>query len=844
MIAIDIETRDVRGTWTVWQRLTDHDQNVTISGNTYSYGWIASSGIGTMSNSADFSRAQGNVCTAPEWSLSLADWTGSERISSEWFDGTENFYGAAITVHTSRDGSTWSAGPTRFWRVTGVDTDGDAVSLSLMAAWGLDNSLIGLGSGDAAVGLCVGVHDLYVDGVTIDDAEDVVRHIDSAHFVGTPGGFNDFAGIESAYATERLSLVSVPATPTTPAVYEYFYIFHAAFYSELFDFRDAANSGILVGSIYATEPIATQVSVFGGYKVYVQVDKDFYESETDVTKVKLQKRNKFVSVCYGAAALSGIVSNGSALIPTTDQVIDSGSGLLKFSPKFFSPNGFLAFTPVLSQAQFGGEYRTGAYYSYYGNSGNILTDIGTPDAFGAYDSSTLEPTGDQTFTKYHIGPIGYNGLFSMYSGVSVADSEKFSAWMCDTQWQVVWRNESSTFPTLSINYRRPFTTSGTISSGSIAEGETEVISVNLQGPDAYGPLTRFSSLEDMNNAGGFNTITSASVAGNVYVNAQITAMIVYGISEITPGDVTAIVTPGPSTYANSEDGLVEAATSILESIAGTAPSVSLADNAPAASFQGEFLAPDTKRIDAVATMAGEMWAALSPFSDGLDISGLPELIVTPSIPSGSIEDVITEPTIEYAYVNGQATKTAYIANVDQDWSWARADEFRGGWGSRDSGGYSVDLGREIWLRCRAAYLRHGIKRSGTISMPGFHEAEAVGRAWFDMSRNGVRRIDWLANPPRFAKVSVVEEPGASVWAGSAVQIPTFMGDCAGYAFPADPLLCTDVSRDITDMTAQITVMLPPVIPSATNDRIIQTLDATDRIVQTLTAPNTIVQELT
>ena len=840
MIAIILHKPDGHGGWTVSGGYTDHDQAVTVSGVTCAPGGIAS--VSDISNSADFSRAQGALCEAPEFEFSLADSNGTGRLSAGFFDGSSRFFGWRVRIYNSRTATGLTEVPGD-WRIYSINTSEETMDFQCIQAWGLDHALIGQGKGGSEVGLAVGQHLVYTTAATIEAPSVVTRKVPTGRFTGRPGA----SAVASSYS-------DTADLREHPRGYGYRYGFGCVDIDEAARVHALAASGVIAGKTFAEIPSAVYVNPSVTYKrpgettnttgpvVYVETTHGFYLSEV-IGDVRIQTRDTVIPIAAGAQEVVGFVVDDRVSLPVSEVEIDASTGIATVSPLILSPTGFVSFTRVDREVQFSAGADIGA--DYYGAVENIAGD-NSSKPFATLDAS-LVPT--DSVNGFAMRLDGVNTVTEcktpLYLSVLPSVEGDFSAWLVDVRWRLTVYTPDATPPSPRVVFMAELYSTALDREYFYKSAGPHVEEQDVAGWQRYNYLTRFASVASLQDFG--KVALDATGLGESLAFLQVTHAVLYGLSDLDLSSASAAIVPGPSSYANSEQGVSEAALSILSSMGGTVSGYSVEPTEPvAASFTGRFLPADTRRIDCVAEIAQEMWLALSPNSSGFDLSGAAELIETPGVPLGAIEDIVTEPVIEYGYNGSEFTKKAYIANVDREWDWSKASEFRGGWGSRDNGYTSIDLGYYIWQACRKAYLRHGVKRSETIQMPSLHEDEAVGRAWFDATRNGVRRIEWLCNPPRFARFGIVESAGARLWAGCAVRIPGQMASYAGYDFSewaSDPVLVTEVSRDLQGMTASITVMLPPVVTDPPADRIVQSLSATDRIVQTFAAADRIQQEL-
>lgn len=845
MIAIILYAQDGKGGWTLHGGYTDHDQSVTVDGVTCAKGGIVS--LSDISNSADFSRAQGALCEAPEFEFSLADSNGASRLSAAFFDGSLRFFGWRVRLFNSRTASGFAEIPGD-WRIYGVDTSEESMDFRCIQAWGLDHTLIGQGKGGSEVGLAVGQHLVYTSAASIAAPSVVTREVSTGRFTGVPGA----STVASSYSDTADAKSHSSSTG-------YRYIFGCIDEDEGLRVLALAQAGVIAGKTYAEIPSLAYFSPSTTYRrpgestnttgpaVIVETSEGFYLSEA-FGDVKIQTRDTKIPIAAGTQNVVGFVVGDRVSIPVSEVEIDASTGIATVSPLILSPTGFVSLTRVDRAVQFyPNATAPGAGLTYYGSVESINGDnTGDPPAFATLDAS-LVPTDPVNGVAMHLDGTGVGLEYKIPLHLSVLPSVEgdFSAWLVDVRWRLTTYTPNATAPSSRAIYMDELYSTAPAREFVYKTAATHVEEQDVAGWQRYNYLTRFDSVSALQTFG--KILLDTTYFGEEQAFLQVTDAVLYGISDLDLSSASAAIVPGQSAYANSEQGVTEAAESILSSMGAPVSGYSVEPSgAVAASFTGRFLPADTRRMDCVAEIAQEMWLALSPNSAGFDLSGASELVEVPGVPLGAIEDIVTEPVIEYAYNGSEYTKKAYIANVDKEWDWAKASEFRGGWGSRDNGYTSIDMGYYIWQLCRKAYLRHGVKRSETISMPSLHEDEAVGRAWFDASRNGARRIEWLCNPPRFARFSIVESAGARLWAGCQVTIHGQMAGYAGYdvsAWATDPVLVTEVSRNVQDMAATVTVMLPPVVTYAPTNRIVQTFTATDRIVQSFDASNRIIQEI-
>ena len=357
----------------------------------------------------------------------------------------------------------------------------------------------------------------------------------------------------------------------------------------------------------------------------------------------------------------------------------------------------------------------------------------------------------------------------------------------------------------------------------------------------YNYLTRFDSVSALQPSGRF--FLDAIYFDEELAFLQVTDAVLCSLSDLDLSSRISGHRAGPSAYANSEQG--RHGSRQVDPVQAWAPPSRATPSRPSAPWRpasrGASFTAETRRMDCVAEIAQEMWLALSPNSSGFDLGGV-QADRGSRRPLGAIEDIITEPVIEYATADG--SRRAYIASVDKEWDWSKASEFRGGWGSRDNGYTSIDLGYYIWQLCRRRTCATGQAIQDDLHAVPARDGRSAGHGSTQAATGSPHRV--AVQPAALRPVQHRRGRGRSPVGRLPGDDPWADGRICGYdvsAWATDPVLVTEVSRSVQDMAATVTVMLPPVVADAPINRIVRTFNAADRIVQSFDAGNRIIQEI-
>lgn len=810
-----------------WGAWTSSDVEVTHSGVDFAPNTIVS--MDRLSNSFDASQAKGGVPSPITGSVDIVDALAIGRISSEMFAGAAPFMGWRIRIWLGRKRSgedlaePWNQDE---FACSGADHDGDTIRLDILQKYALNARTIGTGVGGQVVGLVVGQHDVVVPTPELPDPVAIERTdlaSGGAWRYGVPGAplpapvavtrstsKRDFAGDDQRFF---FRCRDVTEANRVAAIVE-----------------ENGAEVVAAGSTYACSirqlagAYATVGTISGSYGFEVLVTQDFYDNEAP-EDVALYLRSGSTPIVAGAESLIGWLDDGKVLDPLAEVTIDATTYVMSARPRVLTPDGFLSLSRIPCSVTWADTATPpSARVQYLGNVASIPTD-GTTAAADSYNATTLQPTsGPSSVTMWqtHQYPpdLVFEQVLPLRLHVKEEDAKGFSAFVVDSDIRSIWYN-GGTFP-MQVSTLWPWfqTPDASIINDPIAIGETKIHSKPLKGIDAAVGSQRFASV-DLINSGAYADaeIYATGPGTGLAANYQIRAINLYGVSNLSPGSTEAIVRPGPSIYPDSSVSTITAAQYILQAAGGNVYNI----NDPFGNFGpvnqawlGAYIEPDKTLAEAAHDLANDLWYVLPPASNRSQLASMPEVFEAPEVPLGRLEDVVTEPVIEYG--NGLR---AYVQNIDRAFDPARPDDYYGGWGYlRDdvTGAPLINYGYEAWSICREAYLRHGIKASETFKAPSIQEPDALGYIWTQTKRNGAGRLYWLANPPRFATFKVATDaPGFGfAWAGARVTIPGRMAEYAGMDWSAwgaatEGATITEASLDPVTLEITYTVILPPTL---------------------------------
>ena len=831
------------GTFTPAMAMTSNDVAETVTTSIagvaqevyYSPNRIGS--VGEMANRIDISQAKGGVPQAIEWSFTVIDWDGFERVSTTLFDGTARFVGWEVTVLLPGTSSSVDLA------VLNAAAGQDSLSFNCISRFELVNRLCAFGASDNQVGLVVGGHDVSVPTNGAAEPIKITRNVSSTLFTGNPSAATVFINSSDTATSkvtpvpgddERLFFFACADKPTANAfLLSLIEICQTS--SATISGNEITNNLSISGGVgsFRTFSITTFPGNVTTWGVVVSVSQDFYDTESS-ENVRLYKASTEGAICAGASRIIGFEQDGRVSIPEGDNVISGG--VLTFKPSNLLADGFASYSiiPATITWRPEGIYSPNAYRKYYGDTANIRTDGVDPGEFDDYSETTLDPVSPTRFTiwseiqspKYQLAELP----LEVYTEPLEWKPDRI---FVDMKARFVAKNV--TISADSLRYDFPYTKATPTDTPKLLPGESFSRGFALSGAGFKNSDLKFSSIEDVNASGAYSVRTTGAASGSLYANFQLLAVVIYGQTTLSFGANQAVVTPGAGpldapegAYPARQTGgvtLPEAAACILSANGyypqntGNYPASTLPTWTPAASAVGQYLPPTVSFIEAAEKLAQDSWAVFA--LDYIAGTGEPlELPETPSIELGQDTDVITEPSIEFKSFGGTYLARAYIANVDREFDATNPSAFYGGWGTAPAGAEEAEgteYGYLIWQRCRAAYKAHGIKRGQAYQFDGIHDAQTMGRMWWESKRNDARRIDWLAFHPRYMTFSI-KKTSVEGWAGTQMTLPQSMATFAGYDVSewgptqyADRATAVAVSVDPMAMTCKITVALPPIV---------------------------------
>lgn len=820
MICIAIFQPDGTGGYSSdpWGAWTSSDVDVVQSSITFKANTLTS--VDRLGNTFDASRAQGGVPSPITGSFSVADTLAIGRISSDLFSGAAPLMGWRVRIWLGlrRDGSDlsepWNQGE---FACSGADHDSDAITISVIQTYALNARTIGTGVAGQVLGLVVGQHEVVVPTPEL-PAPVAIERTDLA------GDGNWHTGIPGAPLPITVTATRATSKADLGGGLVRFW-FRCADYTSAYELRNLLNARgaeiVATGKKFASALVPYSglydaIRTSPNYEVGVQVTQDFYDSESP-EDVGLYFRDATTPIVAGAASLIGWIDGERTVTPLSDVSVDTQTWVLSARPQILTADGFASLTRVdctIGWAD-GATAPNGSTLIYYGNVGNVRTTGDSAGAYDTYNAITLTPTGSPSTVSIWAKSGTYVTL-PLRLSVRDEDAQGFDGYVVDFAARAIWKNDDAPahgylfFPWSNQKFENE----------AIATGQTITHSPELLGPGANVKSQRFADIDEANVATTAGIVAySLDASPNLYLNIQLAAVHIYGVSYLSPGSTEAIVKPGPSIYPGSSVSTITAAQYILQEAGGVVYNVNdtFGNFGPVnQAWLGAYIEPDKTLAEAAHDLANDLWYVLPPASNRTQLAAMPEVFEAPEVPLGRLEDVVTEPVIEYG--NGLR---AYIQNIDREFDPARPDDFYGGWGFlRDdiTGTPLINYGSSAWSTCRDAYLRHGIKASETFKAPSIQEADALGYIWTQTNRNGLSRLEWLANPPRFARFKVATDaPGYGfAWAGTRITIPQRMASYAGYDWSdwgvaTEGATITEASIDPISLEITYTVILPPTL---------------------------------
>ena len=819
MIHLVLRSPNGDGTYSDALGMTTDNVPHTINGVVCLPGIIGSDSVSQMESQIDISQARGNVSQGVSWSFDILDWTGSARRSVGILDGGTRFVGWRVAMYLDDAGSSTTldavGGSADAFQIHDVEANGTRVTLSVVSAWTLRGDTVGLASGESVVGLVAGPHEVSVPTQALPEPVALEYDASNALKEGSPNApiqANELrAAATGKDAYNSISYFLFACSSSTEA-------------SRLFNsILDAVGNGgaFITGSKYS-EPVAGMVFINSGATLCVSVSQVFYDAE-DAGDVMIRSATVGAAIAGGVSSIVGFYSDGRTVLPVGSSSVNSDF-VLSYTPTHLLANGFAAFTVIPSHIAYdpaGVVPPNASEVEYYNVTSDIWTDGRAPGPYviPARPNTSSHYSAWVTTNVANQDPGGLTMPFRIIP--DEIDLSGFTGFVVDVAGKFSIKNvnaEASVYFTL----HEPFSSAATISKEVDGQdGTNEYIAT--YGPYSLGlwPQSRRFSSVDAANATGTLSANRGAYSLNAYLQYEIQGITLYGESTLSFGSNYAQVQPGASPWWASPLNSPQTAAALLDVVAPTAtpniPASALGGPLILSGF-GQYIAPDDTFISSAVKLCEEFWTILCPDgADGANGAGAGEKPVAPTFALGAVEDIVTEPVIEYAPVAGSYTGRAYIAHVDEEFDAENASRFYGGWGkgADDSEFPGGDYGYMIWRTCREAYKVHGIRRAATYQFDGVHFAGNVGGYWFEAMRNGARRIEWLAYQPRFVTFKIRENAPPTWWAGNAVTIPTTMAGFAGYdfsAFSTDPVIVTSKRFDPVTMGTEYEVALPPVVP--------------------------------
>lgn len=846
-------TDDADRDWTAWPECTIKKDYIDS--------------MGSFANSCDSSQAKGAIPTGTAISFSIIDWDETElaRRSVGLVSGVDRFQGWAVdfvrTAGPQEQAPTgtdldYYGGKPWYFVVDDVSCTDSTLQLSCVARWSLDAEPVGSGAGSAVVGLVVGGVDVSVPTPELEPPAAIrYRRKYDSWLSGRPGA----SVVADVEVTEATGLSSPSGT-----VYFEFECRDEPEAIRLFDeLYPLAQVGslLIVGSEYSEvvapapgKPSGVVRTAYSRPNVVFVYGSDFFRAvETDFSKVCLINSDGAPApVISGAESITGWINSSGEVVSPKGITALSGH-VLSFAPLNRNADGFVAATLIPSEVVFeGGTYSsTAGNTAYYGSTSLIpnAQELSELAAVDALDPVTLEPVAStsSSFGVWYKMATDFT-LANIMLGIRPNDPEKaatYSRVFVDQATRLTARN--NTVGVTSFNFGWALNSSPNENSGPGSPGGTLTREIQLSGGVENNQYQIFDDIANINASGLWVVGFPFLFAGTMNTYMQVLGVSVYGISDLAFGSNQAVVKPGASRFWAAPQDPANAAASLLPGIAEFAV-LSSPSYVPTAGNWGEYLEPGTTRIDAAVKIAQEFWIDLYPrlISSPMQapLAGLDFAPPTPSI--GRVDDIVTEPTIQYDYYDGAFRGTAYIAHIDEEFDGTQSDRYHGGWGRSILDG--TDYGYEIWRRCRDAWKAHGIRKAKTFDAPGVRSDRQLGVLYWVAEFYGSKRIDWLAFQPRFleftGKAAFVQ---GEISSGMPVTLPTALSDFAEYDLGGITTgRITEFELDPIAETARMLVMIAPVVtaggvidiwsdtinPAA--DRIVDTIDnSLDRVIDTL-----------
>lgn len=834
MIAIILRQPNGNGTYTARMGFTTGDTSVLLDGITCLPDYLES--VSELAHRIDASRAMGAVPEPVEWSFDLIDWESTARRSVGILDGSVQLVGWVASLYVLPPGSgVWSAAilsETAFEVIGAPVTDG-TISISCCERWVGNASTVGIGSNGSVVGIVVGGLDVTVKTNELPEPVVIER-------VGVEQPNVWFGG------SPRVQYgLYVPQTRATAkqvlAEGETF-----AFICWNFDERDrlmalinADGAGIVATGKDFTSALvpfpsgayAMSGSLAPSYYpcVYVKVALDFYNSEA-ATDVSLYYRNPEFPIAAGASDLVGWIDNGRTATPVSDSSVDPTNTVLSTRPRILTPDGFTCLTRIdCNIAWAAGATPPYSEVDYFGRVKDIATAPGEAiPAWSSYSAGDIKPdAGSSSFTFWGALNTTNRPIASIPLRIyaNPENTSGFDGFMVDFQSRAVIRNTTNSATSGKFSF--PLTAiPDAVRYADV--GSTDESEFLLKGNSAYSGFQRAATLDAINALPDLRINYPASFPGYFYINYQIAAVHLYGVSNLSPGSAHAVVTPGPAPWWTSQRTPSEAAQDLLDAvgfpIAGIYP-INAPSVVPTVSQWGRSFEPNVTLWGAASEICSEFWLYAGRDSATIATAAADgEILGPPAFTLGDRNDTATEFVIEFDEWAGSYRQRAYIAHVDEAYDYTNPGRYYGGFGA---------WGLNLWNACHAAWMHHGAKIERTIQMPSVRDPELMGKLWAQSTRGGLARIRWASLQSRYVTFRIAETV-PTWWAGDAVYIPTVAAGLAGYdltQYASVPLIVTSKAWDPMTLETTLEVALPPTIPASGGTVIQQTFNASDDPIQ-------------
>ena len=232
--------------------------------------------------------------------------------------------------------------------------------------------------------------------------------------------------------------------------------------------------------------------------------------------------------------------------------------------------------------------------------------------------------------------------------------------------------------------------------------------------------------------------------------------------------------------------------------------------AAAGKFGISFDPPDPENVDtsavdnAVAKICQEWWGFAGETVGSIDGSTDPLAIALPNVFPGSLDDVATLLTVQYAPWAGSYLKKAYVQNVDVAYDSSKGDAYYfAGW---DASGNTNGLA--IWNACRNAYLSSGILRTRGFTLDSVHDEATLGALFLASDGDLGQRINWICGRPRYVELTALGNDSASAraYAGCRYTLNQTLIQARGLSLPTRGVV-VDASHDHITGRHKITVGL-------------------------------------